>query len=118
MRGIRTKGPKLALSRWMGWMHCFSYWEKCNGVRLLTWLYLGISLGYLNHQPASATLNLKPLTAFGAGDRKESTQQSAQAGVRAVRDQCKNLLHVATLVLADSELERRGRMVHKLAEGI
>ena len=117
-RAFLQKGPKLALARWLSWMHCWSFWERQMGIRLLGLLYLGINLGYLDHRPASSQLSLQAMRPPDEHGVLGSTRQSARLAVRSVRDRCKNMLHVATLVLADSALVRKGSILDVLSRGV
>ena len=109
------KGPQLALSRWMSWHHCSSYWERPNGIRLLALLYLGLDLGYLTPSEQGSSVQLQPATSSAAQGPQASTKDSA---TRQVRDKCNNLLHVATVVLSDEDTLRKGSILQAMYKGL
>jgi hypothetical protein len=112
------KGPKMALARWMSWLHCWEYWKDFKSVRLLIFWYLGISLGYINHAPSTSTIHMDRLPPATDSVDKVSVNDS-QAQLNNVKDKCKKItLHIATLILADAELSRQGEVIHALCRGI
>lgn len=101
-RDASTKGPKVSLSRWLGWEHCFDYWSKDFSLKLLHLLYMGISLGYMDHRVETSVLKLQPMKAPASAEASKQGMKEAQATVRPLRDRCKNTLHIVALILGCS----------------
>jgi hypothetical protein len=99
-RDADTKGPKVSLSRWLGWEHCFDYWSKDFSLRLLYLLHIGINLGFVDHNAETSILRLQTLKAPSAEPGKQGIKE-AQASMRPLRDRCKNTLHIVALILSD-----------------
>lgn len=117
-RAFAEKGPEMALSRWMSWLHCWRFWEKQLSTRLLGLSYLGLDLGYLNHKPKSSSLALDTLPKLPPGTAQKGTKGSAKRDVKQLRKFCKNQLHLATVVLGDRTLQRKALTMAALAEGV
>lgn len=45
---MSSKGPNMALCRWLSWLHCSRYWDSLWHRRLFVLLVWGLSLGYIN----------------------------------------------------------------------
>lgn len=117
-RCFQCKGPMLALARWMQWLHCWRYWDSQRFQRLLGLLYLGIDLGYLNSSASSSALNLDAVKDLPAAKSQKGTKASASRDLAALRRICSNQLHIATLVLADPDLHRKGKIMAFLGQGV
>lgn len=103
-----TKGPKMALCRWFGWLHCIAYWLPMVSLRLVVLLYWGISMGYVTGAADTMTLRLEGLARqeSSSGSSQRATMAQAQASSRKLFDRAKNTLHIATLLLMDRSLTR------------
>ena len=101
-RDASTKGPKVSLSRWLGWEHCFDYWSKDFSLKLLHLLYMGTSLGHMDHRAETSVLKLQPMKAPASAEASKQGMKEAQATVRPLGDRCKNTLHIVALILGCS----------------
>ena len=78
---------------------------------------MGIDLGYLDHKPQSSSLNLEVLPHLKSVKGQKSTKASAKRDLAQFFNQCKNKLHIATLVLSDRDLTRKASTMATLSEG-
>ena len=79
-----------------------------------------LDLGYFKgSDPKTTRLELRGLDPGEQGPfTASSTRRSAQTDLRDVRAQCRNQLHVATLVLQDEDLGRKANILFEMSEGM
>lgn len=117
--GWSTKGPKVALCRWFGWLHCIRFWLPLMSLRLVVLMYWGISMGYVNGTAQSMSLELRGLNRQPAANRSQkATMQQAQASTKQLYDKAKNTLHIATVLMPDRGLCRMVRVAHRMCTPI
>jgi hypothetical protein len=116
-RAVETKGPRLQLCRWMAWRHCFLFWDKVWSLRALIFVYWGISLGYIDGSFSAKSLRLKALVPDKAST-SQCTMREMKQRVSQVRDEAKNQMHVATLLLCLPGLHQKCRILAKTSEAI
>jgi hypothetical protein len=115
--GIATKGPKVALCRWMGFLDCSQWLDSNWHCRLLVGMYWGIALGHIDGSLESRSLKLKGLQRKPAEEAKQTMQQ-AQACAQKVRDTGKNTMHVVVLLLMQTTLQRKCRIICRVASSV
>lgn len=103
-RDADTKGPKVSLCRWLGWEHCFDYWSGDFSMRLLHLLYMGISLGYIDHKAETSILRLQTMKAPSSSEAGKQGMKEASLAMKPLRDRCKNTMHMVALILGSPAL--------------
>lgn len=103
----RIKGPKVAMSRWMGWLDCCEFFQEDWWKRVMSLAVVGLLQGWL-FAPGSKELlsGLTPqsLDAKSTKESKEKTQR--------LRDKCRNSMHVSFVLMSDVRMVSRCRMIH------
>ena len=115
--GIGTKGPKVALCRWMSFFDCFAWLDKAWHCRLLVGMYWGLALHFIDGSIQSKTLRLKGIQREPAEGAKQ-TMKEAQACTQKVRDTGKNTMHVVVLLLMQTTLQRKCRIIVMIARSV
>lgn len=106
---LQQKGPKMALSRWMSVIDIIKYWDDIFHLRLLRLLYLGLQMGYVSGDLANCHFTM-PQAPVVSSSMAASTRNS-KVSIGKLRDQCKNSLHLATMVFLEPNLQRSGSIM-------
>lgn len=106
----QSKGPKVALCRWFGWVKSARYWDRWWHSQLCIMLASGMPLGFITGTHSSASLKLDS-SGKTTEDGKRTTMKQAQGTMRSVRDRAKNTWHVATIIMMGPALQRAPRCI-------
>lgn len=102
----RVKGPRVAMSRWMGWLDCAEFFDTDWWKRVMSLAVVGLMQGWLTKGPAQdSLLGLVPKT-VEAKSTKESKERTQN-----LRDKCKNSMHVSFVLMSDLRILARVRMI-------
>ena len=58
-RTVQSKGPRMALCRWMSWFDSVKYWWKSHTMRLCLFMMWGIRMGRLDASQESTQLGIR-----------------------------------------------------------
>jgi hypothetical protein len=72
-----SKGPKLALCRWMSALECITYWDKFFHQRVFLLMVWGLTMDYVSADPASTKIVLSKLRKPEAGAEKKETMRES-----------------------------------------
>ena len=106
---VDSKGPKMALCRWLSWMHCARHWDPLWHRRLFVLLVWGLSLGYIQGDLSGTSVRCNKVKAAlnTHGNSTLKVQEKASKELVVVG---KNTMHSVTLIyLQGWALQRRVR---------
>ncbi|CAK0819735.1 unnamed protein product [Prorocentrum cordatum] len=95
---------KIGMARWFGWVDAMNAYLKDWHTRLLTYLFVCISLGVLgeaNQKALAPTADMKP---FGLEDVGKATTAEESDALKKLRRACTNTMHLAVVCLSDRSL--------------
>ena len=132
---LDERGPRSQMSRWAAWMDSEEWWSGQITFRLLFMMYLGLEMGYLQHDKSrSMVINMHKMakaedtklsagsggaaSSSGAAAAPEGAEPAAKApmsadkaSVQKIRDTCKNTMHACTLIYSCERFTEGARMI-------
>ena len=107
------KDVSVGMTRWFGWQHSWPSLDRRWHSWLTVLVWLGLRLGSLKKGMAENMLLATPAPpeVSESGDvLKASTNKTDNSNIGKLRTKCRNTVHVATVLLMDDTLQRRGQM--------
>lgn len=115
---VSSKGPRVALTRWMSWLQAARIHLKHWWSRLLIFLVAGIELNYFNSAEQFAVFDLKterveieaaPEDEEIVADGPTSVEQ--EQVLKMQRTNARNNIHTACLIMSNDETHRKATML-------
>ena len=115
-----SKGEKVSLSRFFGFLKAAAPLDKVWHQKLLTLVYLGLQAGWLTQSRFEELAKTKRKIevaaaaaekAEGEGDAGRERTRQTHSEIKKLREAAKNTLHLATLFLSDPMTQSRTRVM-------
>lgn len=110
-RAVSSKGPRMALYRWMSWLHCSRYWDQVWHQRLFVLVLWGLGVGFVKCSPQAGGFRCERVWAAvdSHGNRSMTVQEKTARDLQKVGA---NTMHSVTLIYMEGwPLQRRVRLL-------